>query len=56
MAKILMNSPAVQVLRWAQSGFPGLHPGGIIDTAPLMKAPLMEMAIPDGPEFVENIQ
>ncbi len=38
-AKILMNSPAVQVLRWAQSGFPALHPGGVIDTAPLMRVP-----------------
>ncbi|MBT4890572.1 MAG: nitrous oxide reductase family maturation protein NosD, partial [Rhodospirillales bacterium] len=39
MAKILMNSPAIQVLRWAQSEFPSLHPGGVTDTAPLMAAP-----------------
>ena len=36
-AKLLMNSPAVQVIRWAQSQFPALHPGGVIDSAPLMQ-------------------
>jgi len=36
-AKLLLNSPAVQVLRWAQSRFPSLHPGGVVDSAPLMK-------------------
>jgi len=36
-AKLLLNSPAVQVLRWTQSQFPSLHPGGVIDSAPLMK-------------------
>ena len=38
-AKLLMNSPAVQVIRWAQSQFPALHPGGVIDSAPLMQPP-----------------
>ncbi|PCI87407.1 MAG: carbohydrate-binding protein [Hyphomicrobiales bacterium] len=38
-AKLLINSPAVQVLRWAQSAFPALHPGGVVDSAPLMKIP-----------------
>ena len=38
-AKLLMNSPAVQVVRWAQSSFPAIHPGGIIDSAPLMTPP-----------------
>ncbi len=38
-AKLLLNSPAIQVVRWAQSQFPGLHPGGVIDTAPLMVPP-----------------
>ncbi len=38
-AKLLLNSPAVQLLRWAQSQFPALHPGGVIDSAPLMSAP-----------------
>ena len=35
-AKLLLNSPAVQVVRWAQGQFPALHPGGVVDTAPLM--------------------
>ena len=35
-AKMLLNSPAVQVVRWAQSQFPAIHPGGVIDSAPLM--------------------
>ncbi len=39
MAKLLLNSPAVQVLRWAQSEFPTLHPGGVKDSAPLMEPP-----------------
>ncbi len=56
MAKILMNSPAVQVLRWAQSGFPALHPGGVTDTAPLMEVPMSEQPSVDGQKFVENIQ
>jgi nitrous oxidase accessory protein len=39
-AKILLNSPAVQVVRWAQAQFPAIHPGGVIDTAPLMRPPV----------------
>ncbi|ABD86004.1 nitrous oxide reductase family maturation protein NosD [Rhodopseudomonas palustris] len=38
-AKVLINSPAVQVLRWAQSQFPALYPGGVIDTHPLIAPP-----------------
>lgn len=38
-AKLLLNSPAVQVVRWAQTQFPSLLPGGVIDSAPLMKPP-----------------
>ena len=39
LAKLLLNSPSTQLLRWAQSEFPSLHPGGVTDSAPLMKAP-----------------
>lgn len=39
-AKLLLNSPAMQVLRYAQSQFPALHPGGVRDSAPLMHPPL----------------
>ena len=38
-AKLLLNSPATQVVRWAQSAFPAIHPGGVIDSAPLMDPP-----------------
>ncbi len=38
-AKMLLNSPAVQVVRWAQAQFPAIHPGGVVDTAPLMEPP-----------------
>jgi nitrous oxidase accessory protein len=38
-AKVLINSPAVQIVRWSQSRFPALFPGGVVDTAPLMQPP-----------------
>lgn len=38
-AKVLVNSPAVQIIRWAQARFPALLPGGVVDTHPLMAAP-----------------
>jgi len=38
-AKLLIGSPAVQLLRWTQSQFPALLPGGIVDNAPLMHPP-----------------
>ena len=40
-AKVLVNSPAVQVIRWAQSQFPALHPGGVVDSHPLIAPPPM---------------
>ena len=47
MAKLLLNSPAVQVLRWAQSEFPALHPGGVSDSHPLMVLP-QQQVVSDG--------
>jgi nitrous oxidase accessory protein len=38
-AKLLLGSPVMQLLRWAQSEFPSLHPGGVQDSVPLMLAP-----------------
>lgn len=43
-AKLLLNSPAVSTLRWAQAQFPALHPGGVIDSAPLMAPPQIAAA------------
>lgn len=37
LAKLLLNSPSVQVLKWAQAEFPGLHPGGVTDSHPMMQ-------------------
>lgn len=38
-ARLLTTSPAVQVIRWAQSRFPATLPGGVVDSAPLMAPP-----------------
>lgn len=38
-ARLLMTSPAVQVIRWAQSRFSATLPGGVVDSAPLMAPP-----------------
>ncbi len=38
-AKVLVNSPAVQIIRWAQTQFPALLPGGVVDSHPLMSPP-----------------
>lgn len=45
-AKILINSPAVQIIRWAQARFPALLPGGVVDSHPLMAPPPMPGAAP----------
>jgi nitrous oxidase accessory protein len=45
-AKLLLNSPAVETIRWAQARFPALYPGGVVDSAPLMRPP----AVPPGAE------
>ncbi|MBN9244664.1 MAG: nitrous oxide reductase family maturation protein NosD [Mesorhizobium sp.] len=45
-AKVLVNSPAVQVIRWAQARFPAVFPGGVVDSRPLMK--------PDGTKQTER--
>ena len=38
-AKLLLNSPAVDLLRLVQSRFPALYPRGVLDSAPLMAPP-----------------
>jgi nitrous oxidase accessory protein len=43
-AKVLINSPAVQVIRWAQAQFPALLPGGVIDSHPLISPPTRRTA------------
>lgn len=43
-AKLLLGSPAVQLVRWSQAAFPAILPGGVVDSAPLMRA--VEIAVP----------
>lgn len=43
-AKMLLGSPAVQLVRWSQSAFPALLPGGVMDSRALMRAP--DVAVP----------
>lgn len=38
-AKMLLTSPAMQLLKQAQAAFPAILPGGVIDIAPLMQPP-----------------
>ncbi len=38
-AKVLVTSPSVQLIRWAQSQLPALYPGGVTDSKPLMNPP-----------------
>jgi nitrous oxidase accessory protein len=47
-AKVLMNSPAVQVIRWAQAQFPALLPGGVVDSHPLMAPPVRPKTVAEG--------
>lgn len=39
LAKLLMSSPVMEALKVAQSHFPALMPGGVIDSHPLMAPP-----------------
>lgn len=48
-AKILINSPSVQTIRWAQTQFPALLPGGVVDSHPLMKSPYKDPRKPEAP-------
>jgi nitrous oxidase accessory protein len=36
LARLLMSSPVLQILQWAQSQFPSLHPGGVVDSYPVL--------------------
>lgn len=44
-AGLLLGSPAVQLIRFAQAQFPATLPGGVLDSFPLMRAP--EIVAPD---------
>jgi nitrous oxidase accessory protein len=38
LAKLLINTPAMELLRWTQAEFPAVYPGGVVDSAPLMQS------------------
>lgn len=40
--KVLLDSPAILLLRWVQNQFPILKPGGVKDSFPLMKRPSLQ--------------
>jgi nitrous oxidase accessory protein len=44
-AKLLLGSPAVQLVRWSQSAFPALLPGGVVDSFPQLRP--VEIGVPD---------
>lgn len=44
-AKLLIGSPAVQMVRWSQEQFPATTPGGVIDSHPLIAAP--NLSVPE---------
>ena len=48
-AKLLMNSPAMQVIRWAQAQFPAVLPGGVVDSRPLIAPPPRPATAERGP-------
>ena len=43
-AALLMGAPVVQLVRWSQSSFPATLPGGIVDSFPLVAAPVIPVA------------
>lgn len=44
-ASLLTGSPAVQLVRWSQSSFPAILPGGVTDSDPLMQP--ITIPVPD---------
>jgi nitrous oxidase accessory protein len=49
LAKLLLSSPAMELLRVAQGQFPALYPGGVVDSYPLMAPPPAPRQLPPGP-------
>ena len=50
LSKMLMASPIMEALRFAQSQFPALMPGGIVDSHPLMAPPPLSPGLPSDHE------
>ncbi len=52
-SKLLLSSPAMELLRAAQSQFPALYPGGVVDSYPLMEPKPAPHALPPIPATIE---
>lgn len=44
--RLLLNSPAIELLRWVQRAFPVMKSPGVQDTYPLMRVPAANLALP----------
>lgn len=44
-ASLLMQSPAVQLIRWSQAHFPATSPGGVVDSFPMTQP--IDIAVPE---------
>jgi len=53
LSKLLLSSPAMELLRVAQGQFPALYPGGVIDSYPLMAPPAAPRGLPQVPDHVD---
>ncbi|SFJ42376.1 nitrous oxide reductase family maturation protein NosD [Celeribacter neptunius] len=45
-AKLLLGTPAVQLVRWSQAQFPATQTGGVVDSHPLTTAPVHRVPSP----------
>ncbi len=54
--KMIMDSPAILILRWVQKQFPVLKPPGVKDSYPLMEKPqtVEKAEIPQTPQLAES--
>jgi len=55
LAKLLLNSPSVQLIKWVQSEFPGLHPGGVTDSRPLMLPSSLPLTLSEDNRNLTNV-
>jgi nitrous oxidase accessory protein len=53
LSKLLLSSPAMELLRVAQGQFPALTPGGVVDSYPLMAPEAPPRALPPLPDNLE---
>lgn len=55
VARLLMNSPAISIVKWAQAQFPAILPGGVMDSKPLMK-PYQNQTMPKYLKIKDELQ